>query len=429
MTPGDTIRFLYALQRFGIKSGLTTITRLLDSLGHPELGYPAIHIAGTNGKGSTSSIIASVLTAAGFRTGLYTSPHLIDFRERIRVNGRPIPPQALVRETRRLRALIRTTHATFFEATTAIAFEWFRQERVDVAVIETGLGGRLDATNVITPLVSVITNIGRDHMEYLGTTLRAIAREKAGIIKAGVPVVTGVADRDALEILRRTAARMRAPLIRAGEKGRVSMEAISADHSRVAIRMNSRTYRGIRFALPGRHQIGNLNLAMAALASLPPEFRKEIGAQALRRGLEELPALSGLRGRLETVRSNPLTIVDVAHNVPGVETAIRSLRELVPGKYLVVFGVMRDKEYESMLETISACARLIIAVRPATERALPGRRIVEILHAKGMRAVDGGEVASGIRLALGERREDESVLILGSHYVAGEALKFLNSSR
>ncbi len=428
MTAEETIRYLYGLQRFGIKSGLVTIARLLEFLGHPERAYPAIHIAGTNGKESTSSTIASVLTAAGFRTGLYTSPHLIDFRERIRIDGRSIPKDALVRETLRLRPQIQSTKATFFEATTAIAFEWFARQKVDIAVIETGLGGRLDATNVITPLVSVITNIGRDHTEYLGSTIRAIAGEKAGIIKSHVPVVTGATGREALEVLRARASAMDTQLALAVDRVHVRPAEYCIDHTVLGFRGHHLASRRVRFGLGGRHQIENLRLAIAALDLLPPHLRERIGARELERGLERVSELSGLRARLEPVSRDPLTIIDVAHNPPGIQTAMRSLRELVPGKFLIVFGVMKDKEYGPMLETVSRYAKLLVAVRPHIDRALPSAQIVEFLHDRGMKALDGGDVKSGLRLAMSERRADEPVLILGSHYVAGEALKILNSS-
>ncbi len=428
MRAEETIRYLYGLQRFGIKSGLVTIGRLLEFLGHPERAYPTIHIAGTNGKGSTSSTIASVLTAAGFRTGLYTSPHLIDFTERIRIDGRPVPKSELVRETLRLRPLIRSTRATFFEATTAIAFEWFGRQKVEIAVIETGLGGRLDATNVITPLVSVITNIGRDHTEYLGSTIRSIAREKAGIIKEGVPIVTAAHGSEAMDVLRARARAMKAPLAHALDRVKVEAADYSIDHTLVEFRARHLSGGGIRFGLGGRHQIENLRLAIAAIDLLPSGVRDRISARVLHDGLENVKELSGLRARLEPVLADPLTIVDVAHNPPGIEAAMRSLRELVPGKFLIVFGVMKDKEYGAMLGTISPYARLVVAVRPHIERALPSGEIVEFLHKRGIKAINGGDVKAGVRMAMAERRADEPVVILGSHYVAGEALKILNSS-
>ncbi|HLF14725.1 MAG TPA: Mur ligase family protein, partial [Bacteroidota bacterium] len=214
MSPADpSLRFLHGLQGSGIKAGLGNIRVLLLYLGRPERSFPSIHVAGTNGKGSTSAMIAAALTAAGFRTGLYTSPHLIDFTERIRIDGKKIPLRRVSAYTRRLRRTIRAAKATFFEATTAIAFQYFADEGVDVAVIETGLGGRWDSTNVVTPLVSVITSIGMEHREYLGNTLRKIAFEKAGIIKRGVPCVVGNIPVPAMDVIKNRAARLNSRVI------------------------------------------------------------------------------------------------------------------------------------------------------------------------------------------------------------------------
>ncbi len=429
MTSSSAIRFLYGLQLFGIKAGLENITRLLAVTGHPERSYPTIHIAGTNGKGSVSSMLAAMLTAAGYRTGLYTSPHLADFSERIRVDGKPIPLDAVVTLTRALEPVIRKTRATFFEATTAIAFEYFRDAGVDIAVIETGLGGRLDATNVVQPLVSVITNIGLDHMEYLGTTLHAIAREKGGIIKPGVPAVTGVRMKSVFHQLRAIARSRQAALHQSRDLVRAEILQRGLDGLLLSLTTPRHKLPEVMVELPGDHQAENVETALSAVELLPCGIRNRLTAGSMIRGLSEIRRLSGLRARLEILQKNPPVILDVAHNPHGMAAATASLGNVLPGRWLVVFGAMKDKDYGGMLEHLYGHSRLIIAVEPRTPRALGSREIIKFLHARGFKGVDGHTVDNGVRMGFAERRPGEPVLITGSHYVAGEALKFLNCAR
>lgn len=429
MTSAEAVRFLYGLERFGIKAGLRNISLLLASLDHPESAYPSIHVAGTNGKGSTSSILASVLSASGFRTGLYTSPHLIDFTERIRIDGVPISPRRLAAYTERIHPLVRKLRATFFEATTAIAFAWFADEEVDCAVIETGLGGRLDATNVVRPAVSVITTIGLDHMEHLGRTPSAILREKAGIVKTGIPVVSGIRQPDLQIRLERIAAERHAPCFRAGGEAECRIVSASFGGSEIAVRSRKWNLSRVFLRLPGDYQAENLRNAVAALAHLPDVLRRRITADAIRRGCASLPARTGLRGRLELIAGEPPTVIDVGHNPDGIGTAVASFRKLAPSPWLVVFGVMRDKDAGSMARLLAPAARLVIAVEPQTTRALGSHKVAEAVWSAGGRAIAAGTVENGLRLARAERRRGEPLLLIGSHYLAGEALKFFQENR
>lgn len=413
------LRYLYGLQGRGIKFGLRTTRILLAVLDHPERAYPVIHVAGTNGKGSTACMLASVAREAGVRTGLYTSPHLVRFTERIRVDGRAIPERKVVRYLRLLFPTIEKTRATFFEAVTAIAFRHFADEGVGLAVIETGLGGRLDATNVVTPLVSVITSIGLDHQQYLGGTLRAIAREKAGIIKPGVPCVTGAAQPEVLAVFRRVARRRKAPLVRSSAV--VSLRTIAGRPGRR--RLVGRALGRIIVApdLAGPYQDRNLRTAAAVCGILMrrrPRLLRGPGLSALRRGFSRVVWNTGLRGRFE-VRGR--TIFDVAHNPDGTRALVEGLQAKRLRPAAVVFGVMKDKDYRMMLRELSVLRATLVPVCPRTSRALSSLDLARAARREGLSVVSGGAVRRGMAVA---RRIAGGgfVLVTGSHYVVGEAL-------
>jgi len=356
--------------------------------------------------------------SAGYRTGLYTSPHLQRFNERILVDGRQIPDAEIVRITRMLRPAIQKTKATFFEATTAIAFCWFAEQGVDVAVIETGLGGRLDATNVVRPMISVITNVALDHQEYLGTTLRAIAREKGGIIKPRTPVVTASEDPDVFRVLRAIARRRKAALHQAGRIVRLDQKSAPG---RVTMTGGQVKVGNVRLGLPGMHQRNNARLAVAALDVLlkHPRFRRlfpRMKNAAIARGLAGVRSYTGLRGRLQRAGRGGKYLLDVAHNPDGIRALVTTLRSTLRAPLTVVFGVMKDKDYRGMLAELKPITGRLIAVAPLNARALPARKLKRVAEGMGIEVVLGGTVASGIRKA-GKGR----VLIAGSHYVVGEA--------
>lgn len=417
-----TLRFLYGLQLRGMKLGLSNTRALLASIGLPHRAFPSIHIAGTNGKGSTSAFIASILQEAGFTTGLYTSPHLVRFSERIRVNGKEIPEDRLVAYAEKLRPVIESRRATFFEATTCIALKYFADEQVDVAVIETGLGGRFDATNVLMPLLSVITNISLEHTEILGDTVRAIAREKAGIIKRGVPVVTGSDDPQALGVFRRTARRRKARFIRSRDVARIGEQS-----RRVILDVRGMKPIRIRLGLGGPHQAKNAALAVAALRTdrlkigeVP--LRKVLGGHVLERGLRRVRENTGLRGRLEVVRLRGKTFIfDVAHNPGGMETLTAALRGIRPAA--VVFGMLKEKDAHAMLPQAAALGGRLICVTAGTPRCLKSSALVRKARKMGIDAVDGGNVFAGVTLA--SRIPGSRVVVCGSHYVVGPAMEAL----
>jgi dihydrofolate synthase/folylpolyglutamate synthase len=427
MTYTETLRYLYALQKFGMKLGLRNIMSLLKSVGNPQDKFPSIHIAGTNGKGSTAAMIASILQAAGYRVGLYTSPHLISFTERIEINGQEIDERRVAKYVRLLTPTIDKMKATFFEATTAAAFLYFADEGVDVGVIETGLGGRLDATNVLHPLLTIITNIGLDHTEYLGTTAHRIAWEKAGIIKSGVPCLIGPMTNRAREVVEQVAISRKAPLLLATELapyhlGRESLQGIT-----VTLETHNALYNRLRIRLSGSFQAENARLAILAvdcLRGLGSKF-STIATDHIRYGLRDVQKNVGLRGRLETVSQRPRIVIDVAHNADAAARLVEALENLALRNFIVVFGVMKDKNHSAMLQSFSRITTQLIAVAPRIDRALESASIAAAARGLGMRSLNAGSVKNGVARAIDEARPSDAILITGSHYVVGEALQAL----
>jgi len=407
-----------------MKFGLRNIRRLVAAAGHPERAFPSIHVAGTNGKGSTAAFLASIFREAGCRVGLYTSPHLVRFTERIRINGVEMPEERLVAYARLLRPAIEECGATFFEATTCIAFCYFADEGVDIGVIETGLGGRLDATNVLTPLVSVVTNIAMEHTEYLGATIGAITREKGGIIKKGIPVVTGSRDARALSVLRRIAFRRGSHLHRAA----MLVDIVRRKDDDRAVRVSTSGMKIPRCVpgLPGNYQLENASLAVATVEVLrrsPAMMRMFPGlnAAAVRRGLARVRRHTGLQGRMQEIARGTRFLMDVAHNPHAMEALVGEIRAMKRPPRAAVFGVMKDKDYGPMIDMLGSVVPEIIAVAPRMKRALPARELVRAGLQRGARIRLGGRVARGVAIAL-KTAGSGPILITGSHYVVGEAL-------
>jgi dihydrofolate synthase/folylpolyglutamate synthase len=368
VTYSDSIAFLYGLQKFGMKFGLRGIRGLLRSLRNPEKQFPSVHIAGTNGKGSSASMIAAVFTAAGYKTALYTSPHLVDFSERIRIDGRPISSKDVARLTTMLRPAVERNRNTFFEVVTAIAFKYFAESRVDIAVVETGLGGRLDATNVLRPLVSVITTIGLEHTRILGRRLSDIAFEKGGIIKHGVPCITGVRQEKAARILSRISKEKHAELVRVSpgmfRLRRRSLEGSEADFDLPDLHLG-----GLAVSLAGEHQLCNALLGLFAITYAARRGRFLITEDAIRRGFGNIHRYSGLRARLSVIRRNPLVLADVAHNAEAARALSSSLRRMHFTKVDVVFGLMEDKNYRQVIGALHKIIRRAFIVQPRIERS------------------------------------------------------------
>jgi dihydrofolate synthase/folylpolyglutamate synthase len=424
-TYDETLRYLYALQRRGMKFGLRNTRELLRTLGNPQRKFRSVHIAGTNGKGSTSAFLASMAMEAGLKTGLYTSPHLFRFTERIRVNGMELSEDRLVYYVKELRRAIETVHATFFEATTCVAFRYFADEQVELAVVETGLGGRFDSTNVLHPLISIITSIGLDHTEYLGTTPEEIAAEKGGIIKVGVPVILGNIDQRPLHVLKLIAKRRKSRIIQATRSLRCTLRMKKGDHI-LWFTSGSLRNSSARLGLGGAYQVSNAQAAVAAFAQLQRQgVVKGLTKKAVRNGLGNVVKNTGLRGRLERINSPEGSyIFDVAHNPDGM----RSLGDTLASEHLtpavVVFGAMADKNIQGMLLYLRRLCDSLIATAPAMERALPAAGIRRLARDAGFEVEMGRRVSSAVRRAR-KLVGRGVILVTGSHYVVAEGLKAL----
>jgi len=404
------------------KSNLDNILILDKHLGRPHRTFKSIHIAGTNGKGSVAHMLAAVLQEAGFRTGLFTSPHLKDFRERIRINGACISKKAVIGFTGRIRNIIEEIHPSFFEITTAMAFDYFAAARVDIAVIETGMGGRLDSTNILTPLVSVITNIGLDHTRFLGNTVRQIAGEKAGIIKEGVPVVVGQSQAEPEEVFIRTAREMEAPLVFADK-------VFSADHVRTGLneellldisRHGEPELADLSCELPGMYQKRNVVTVLAVLEVLKKQGINIIPG-TIRSGIGQVKKLTGLQGRWEVIGHHPLVVCDTAHNEDGLSVVISQARKTRHRQLHIIFGMVSDKDTEGVLKQLPREA-LYYFTQAGIPRALD-RYVLAGLAAK--KALEGQVFETPV-LALQAARStaapDDMILVTGSTFVVAEIL-------
>jgi dihydrofolate synthase/folylpolyglutamate synthase len=425
MSYQTTIEYLFGLQKQGIKFGLSNSFLLMGLLGDPHRKFRSVHIAGTNGKGSTAAFTAAMLQAAGLRVGLYTSPHLVSFTERIRINNVPVGEQAVIDLAERVRSRYEGAppaeggplNPTFFEVTTAMAFTCFADAGVDVAVIEAGMGGRLDSTNVITPLVSVITNIDREHTEYLGETIELIAGEKAGIIKPGVPVVTGAVQPEAIAVIERAAAAAGAQLIRMprdlGPEEVTGGPEPSFDYRGITIRLP-----GLRIGLRGRHQVGNACLALAAL-ECAGRAGLVVPAASMRAGL----AGAAWEGRLERAAERPDVYLDGAHNPASALVLAGALKEFRPDykRVILVLGVLQDKDYRGIVAPLAPLADRIVATRPNYGRALDSAALAAEAGARHRDVVVSPSVAGAIELARAGAAPDDLIVVTGSLYTVGEA--------
>ena len=384
------------------RPGLENTEYLMDYLGHPERGLRCIHVAGTNGKGSTSSMLASVLMEAGYRTGLYTSPHLIDFRERMRVDGEMIPKEFVADFVERHLDFFTAHSFSFFEMTTAMAFCWFRACGVDVAVVETGLGGRLDSTNVVRPDLSVITNIALDHTAILGDTCVQIAGEKAGIIKPGVPVLIGENDPEIEPVFRAKAAREGAPLY-------------FTDH-------------GIRLEdypcpLEGDYQRFNIATVVAACGILRESWK--LDPQTVRRGLARVVDNTHLQGRWQVLSRRPLVVCDTGHNVNGIGEIVRQLSHTPKGRLFMVFGMVNDKDVDGVLALLPKEAQYCFA-QASVQRALDSRELARRAARFSLRGEAYPDCESAFRAARQQAGPQDMIFVGGSTFVVADVLEALS---
>ena len=383
------------------KEGLANTWALDEHLGHPHRSYRTIHIAGTNGKGSCSHTLAAILQEAGYRVGLYTSPHLLDFRERIRVNGQPVPEEYVIRFVEEERAFFEPLHPSFFELTTAMAFRYFADAGVDVAVVEVGLGGRLDCTNIIRPDLCIITNISLDHVQFLGNTLAKIAGEKAGIIKPGIPVVIGETTPETRPVFAKRAEETGAPIHFAEE------EAV-------------RDYPDMEFELKGLYQAKNRRTLLAALPLLQ-EAGYRIREEHIRSGFARVTELTGLMGRWQKLQEHPMLVCDTGHNVGGIQYVAEQLRRQTCRQLHIVIGMVNDKDVRGALALLPHEA-VYYFTQASVKRALPAEQLARLAAEAGLEGEVYPDVLSAVRAAQEKSLPEDFIFVGGSTFIVADLL-------
>ncbi len=425
MTYREAAAYLFSRRQKGMKLGLDQIQNLLERLGHPERRFHSIHIAGTNGKGSTAAILESILREAGYKTGLYTSPHLIDMRERIKISGKPIDEKKVAEILETLIPHVETTGASFFETLTAMAFLYFAEEKVDVAVLETGLGGRLDATNVVVPLLTIITEIGLDHTRILGKNLKSITYEKAGILKPGVACIVGAGNQKVRRYLAELAAERNVPLIFSREAVKLSRIKLSEDGNRFDATVENNTYRDLTLKLLGQYQIENSILALLTVEELKSQGWT-ISDKSVRQGMEKVV----WRGRLELLQRNPKLLVDSAHNPMGISNLVRAVKTIFQyEKLILVFGVLEDKDYRKMFQKIAPLAEKIVLTKPLSDRALEPEKLLDMYPEWSGKIEVIPDIKTAWKRAVSSAKRNDMVCGAGSIYFIGEVLRLRKKGR
>jgi dihydrofolate synthase/folylpolyglutamate synthase len=424
MEYSEALDYLYSrlpvFHRIGpkaLKPGLGNTRRLCDALGNPQHQFPSIHVAGTNGKGSTAHMLAAVYQSAGYRVGLYTSPHLQSFTERIRLSGQPIAEGDVADFVVANQALIEAVEPSFFEVTVAMAFAFFARQSVDVAIIEVGLGGRLDSTNVIIPLASVITNIGYDHTDILGDTLAKIAKEKAGIIKPNVPVIIGETHPETKAVFAETAASLNAPLVFADQHYSVQDKGVVNGIRQVDARGDDGPSRLLSLDLTGAYQLANVASVRATVATL--QSKLPVTDVALANGLAAVTALTGLKGRFQTLQTRPTVIADTAHNEPGLKALFDSVRSLPYTDLHIVLGLVADKDRASVLASLPPAATYYFC-QAQIPRSLSANALQAEARSVGLSGSAYPDVNQALAAALQGASASDLVVITGSNYIIAE---------
>lgn len=438
----ETLSYLYnklpLFSRIGdaaIKKDLSNTRKLCEALDNPQRNFHSIHIAGTNGKGSTSNMLAAILQQAGYKTGLYTSPHLLDFRERIRINGTMISQQEVSSFVEEQKDFIETLHPSFFEVTVAMAFHHFSEHKVDIAIIETGLGGRLDSTNVIDPILSIITNISLDHTHMLGNTLSLIASEKAGIIKPDVPVIIGEKEPDTMEVFLHTAAKTGSKIVFAQDEWRVKIlekgeeylsllaQYISPENQPDPAISSTRTLRSemiIDLDLPGTYQEKNLIPVLSAVEQLNNQ-NYQITEAHLMYALAHVKELTGLMGRWQTLRREPRVVCDTGHNEAGWKEVLSNLQEAKFKRLHMVIGIMKDKDAAALLLILPKNADYYFCCA-GFERALPAQELSRLGTKANLQGRAYDSVVQAVESALENADKEDLIFIGGSTFIVAEAL-------
>jgi len=427
MTYEETITYLYnsapLFQHVGkdaYKEGLDTTLKLDEHFGHPHRRFKTIHVAGTNGKGSCSHTLAAILQSAGYKVGLYTSPHLVDFRERIRVNGEIIPRENVIRFVEQHRAFFEPLHPSFFELTTALAFGYFAEQQVDVAVIEVGLGGRLDCTNIIRPDLCVITNISFDHIQFLGDTLAKIASEKAGIIKPGIPVVIGETTPETKPVFMETALRQGAPIHLAEEEQLLIRSEVNAQGKRI---YQTQVYADLEGELGGLCQEKNTNTLMSAIRVLQ-HIGYTINEVHVREGFANVCSLTGLMGRWQKIQDTPRTYCDTGHNKAGIQYIVEQLRHQSYRHLHIVIGMVNDKDISGVLALLPKEATYYFT-KASVSRALDEHEVQRLAGETGLQGNTYPTVNEAYEAARAQAQADDFIFVGGSTFIVADLLNKL----
>ena len=430
MTYEETVTYLYncapPFQQVGgaaYKEGLSTTIALDNHLGNPHRKFRTIHVAGTNGKGSTSHTIAAVLQENGYKVGLYTSPHLIDFRERMRVNGIPASKEYVTEFVEQHKAFFEPLQPSFFELTTAMAFNYFAQQKVDVAVIEVGLGGRLDCTNIISPDLCIITNISKDHTQFLGNTLEEIAGEKAGIIKHGTPVVIGETTAETKPVFSRTAEEAGAPIVFAEEEN----ELLDATPCGSGFVYNTKEYGILNGELGGFCQEKNANTILAAIKQLKA-MGYDITPESVRKGFTNVTTLTGLMGRWQKIGESPLTVCDAGHNIGGIGYIAKQLEAQECNTLRIVFGMVSDKDITAVLATMPKKATYYFT-QASIQRAMPAAELHKLAGTFGLHGSHYPDVPAALAAAKADSNTDDFIFIGGSCFIVADLLTSISFNR
>lgn len=424
----ETLNYLYnstpVFEHVGAvayKEGLQNTLALDKHFNHPHTNFKTIHIAGTNGKGSCSHSLASILQEAGYKVGLYTSPHLVDFRERIRVNGQCISKERVVKFVKDERKFFEPLHPSFFELTTALAFKYFDEQKVDIAIIEVGLGGRLDCTNIISPILSIITNISFDHTQFLGDTLAKIAAEKAGIIKKGVPVIIGEANEETRPVFQSKANEVNSDIVFAEDNAIVTSSSPMADGGRRYYLSNNSTLVG---ELSGDYQERNMNTILCA-CNILKQMNIIKNDDVIAKGLTNICKNTGLLGRWQTIQNNPTVVCDTGHNVGGWNYLAPQIKRQQCNQLRIVFGMVDDKDINSVMYLLPKNA-IYYWTQAESKRAIKAERVAEIAIKHDLRGEIFDNVEVAYTKALQDSYKDDFVFVGGSSYIVADLLTFLS---
>lgn len=427
MTYKDTIEYLFNstpmfqnVGASGYKEGLDNTIALDNHFDNPHKKFKTIHIGGTNGKGSCSHTIAAILQSAGYKVGLFTSPHLVDFRERIRINGEMISEEYVVNFVEKEKKFFEPLHPSFFELTTALAFKYFAENNIDIAVIEVGLGGRLDCTNIINPILSVITNIGFDHIQFLGNTLEKIAKEKAGIIKSNTPIVIGETTPETRAVFTEKATRTNSAIYWAEENDIIQ----SYNHSHIGgIDYETKAYGTIHGELSGLYQIKNTATILTAINVLT-KIGLAIQPENIREGFKHVCKLTGLRGRWEKIEENPITICDTGHNIDGLKYIVNQLQQQKYETLHIVFGMVNDKDIEGVLSIMPKDATYYFC-QASVKRAMPSQQLRTIAETHGLKGYTFANVFEAYTSARQNASQNDFIYIGGSSFVVADLIASL----